>query len=89
LLEIPPTTPLSADLVRRQWNLLSQRLAPEKVSSMGPEFVEMAKAKLAAVRRAAEALLTPLGEKLEVKPTAPPAGHLRDNPDLDEVLGGM
>jgi hypothetical protein len=87
-LEIPATSPLSADLVRRQYHLLAQRLAPEKVAALGPEFVTMAEAKRAAVRRAAEALLAPLGEALEAKAAAPPA-DLRHNPDLDEVFGGM
>lgn len=89
LLEISPDTPLSADLVRRQWNLLSERLAPEKVASMGPEFVKLAQAKLAALRRAAESLLQAMGEKLETKPATSPAQDLRHNPDLDDVFGGM
>ncbi len=89
LLEIPAETPLSADLVRRQWNLLSERLAPEKVASLGPEFVKLAQDKLAALRRAAESLLETMGEKLETKPAAPPVQDLRHNPDLDDVFGGM
>jgi uncharacterized tellurite resistance protein B-like protein len=87
LLEISAGAPLSADLVRRQYHLLVQRYAPERVASMGPEFVQMAAAKLAAARRAAEGLLAPLGEPLEVKAAAPPA-DLRHNPDLDDVFGG-
>ncbi len=89
LLEIPVETPLSADLVRRQWNLLSQRLDPEKVASLGPEFVKLAQDKLAALRRAAESLLETIGEKLETQPAAPPVQDLRHNPDLDDVFGGM
>jgi uncharacterized tellurite resistance protein B-like protein len=89
VLEIPAETPLSADLVRRQWNLLSRRLDSEKVASLGPEFVKLAEAKLAALRRAAESLLETMGEKLETKPAAPPVQDLRHNPDLDDVFGGM
>jgi uncharacterized tellurite resistance protein B-like protein len=89
LLEIPAETPLSADLVRRQWNLLSERLAPEKVASLGTEFVKLAEAKLAALRQAAESLLETMGEKLETKAPSPPVQDLRHNPDLDDVFGGM
>lgn len=89
VLEILPSTPLSADLVRRQWNLLSERSAPQKAASWGPEFVKLAETKLAKIRQAAEFLLEPMGEKLETKPPAPPAKDLRHNPDLDDVFGGM
>jgi hypothetical protein len=89
LLDIPAGAPLSADLVRRQWNLLSERLAPEKVASLGPEFVKLAEAKLAALRQGAESLLETMGEKLETKPATPPVQDLRHNPDLDDVFGGM
>jgi hypothetical protein len=89
LLEIPTGTPLSADLVRRQWNLLSERIDPEKVASMGPEFVKLAQDKLAALRQAAELLLEAMGEKLETKPSPPSVKDLRHNPDLDDVFGGM
>jgi hypothetical protein len=89
LLEISPTTSLTAALVRRQWNLLSQRYSPEKAASMGPEFVKLAEDKLAAIRRAAEILLEPMGEPLESRPSAPPAADLRHNPDLDEAFGGL
>jgi hypothetical protein len=89
LLEIRAGTPFSTDLVRRQWNLLSERFAPEKVASMGAEFVEQVQTKLAALRRAAELLLEAKGEKLETKPPTPPTQDLRHNPDLDDVFGGM
>jgi hypothetical protein len=57
---------------------------------MGPDFVKMAQAKLLSIRRAAEALLQPMGEPLEVKPAAPTASDLRPNSDLDEeFFGGM
>jgi hypothetical protein len=89
LLEIPASVALSADLVRRQWNLLSQRMAPEKASAWGPEAVKLAERKLAAVQRAAESLLKPMGEQLEAPSPARPATDLRHNPDLDDVFGGM
>jgi hypothetical protein len=89
VLEITPETPLSVDLVRRQWNLLCQRFDPDKVRSMGPEFIQLAESKLAAVRRAAESLLGPMGAELEPKPAVVPPEGLRDNPDLDDVFGRM
>lgn len=89
VLEISPTTPLSADLVRRQWNLLSERLTPEKAASMGAEFVKLAESKRAALRRAAESLLERMDEPLEIKPPAAPTNDPRHNPDLDDVFGGM
>lgn len=89
LLEIPTGSVLSADLVRRQWHLLSERLDPDKVASMGAEFVTLAQTKLAALHRAAEWILNSMGEKLEIRPTTPRVQELRHNPDLDDVLGGM
>jgi uncharacterized tellurite resistance protein B-like protein len=89
LLEIASSTVLSADLVRRQWHLLVERLAPERVASMGPEFVKLAEVKLAAVRRAVESLLGAMGEKLETTRPIPPSRELRHNPDLDDVFGGV
>ena len=89
LLEIPLGASLSADLVRRQWNLLSERMALEKAARMGPEFLKMAETKRAAILQAAKTLLNLMGEKLEVKPSVPAAQDLRHNPDLDDVFGGM
>lgn len=89
VLEISAGTTVSADVVRRQWNLLSERLDPAKLTSMGPEFVELAQTKLAALRQAAEWILKAMGEKLDTKPATPPVLELRHNPDLDDVLGGM
>jgi uncharacterized tellurite resistance protein B-like protein len=87
LLQIDPSAPLTADLIRRQYNLLSSRLAAEKVEAMGVEFVAMAESKRQALRAAAETLLQPLGEPLE--PPARPAepAELRHNPDLDAMFG--
>jgi len=89
VLDIPPGAPWTADLVRRQWNLLSARMAPEKAAGMGPEFVKLAESKLASIRQAAEILLGKKGEKLEPPRVKPPTENLRPNADLDEVFGGM
>jgi uncharacterized tellurite resistance protein B-like protein len=89
LLEISSETPVSAALVRRQWNLLAPRYAADKVAALGPEFVALAQTKLTALRRAAEVLAASLGESLD-EPAAPsPPQDVRHNPDLDEVFGGM
>ena len=86
-MEIDSNVPLSADLIRRQYRLLSERYSPEKIAALGAEFVTIAEQKRAAALAAARALIAPLGEELE-RPVenAPPAG-LRDNPDLDAVFG--
>jgi hypothetical protein len=89
LLEIAPGASPSAGLVRRQWALLSERMAPEKAARMGPEFLKVAEKQQAVVRQAAEMLLESMGEKLEVTPPASPPQELRHNPDLDDVFGGM
>src|SRR5262249_34939341 len=52
-LEIDAKTALTAELVRRQFNLLFERYAPEKFATAGPEFVAVAERKRAAVRAAA------------------------------------
>ncbi len=89
LLEIDSATPLSADLVRRQWNSLSLRYSPDKVAALGPEFVTMAESKRAAIRQAAENLLKELGieASLDAPPAPPP--ELRENKLLDDFMGGM
>jgi hypothetical protein len=78
---------LTADLIRRQYNLLTSRLAPEKLESLGPEFVAMAESKRQAIHAAAETLIQPLGEPLDLpaQPGAP--AELRHNPDLDAMFG--
>jgi hypothetical protein len=87
LLEIDPSTPLSADLVRRQYNLLSERYASEKFATAGPEFVAMAQSKRDAILTAATALMESLGEKLDVEPSSARPQDLRHNPDLDAMFG--
>jgi hypothetical protein len=89
MLEISSGESLSAGLVRRQWNLLSERMAPTIAARLGPEFLKLAETKRAALLQAAEILLNLMGEKLEVKQPAPAARDLRHNPDLDDVFGGM
>ncbi len=88
VLGISETTSLSAELVRRQYHLLFERVSPEKVISMGPEFVALAQSKQREIRQATEFLLESMGEKLERQPTAPADHDLRHNPDLDDVFGG-
>jgi DnaJ-domain-containing protein 1 len=85
-LEIEPGTPVTADLVRRQYHLLSERFAPEKFAAAGAEFVSMAESKRAAVRAAAAALMQESGEPLEVAAPEKPT-DLRHNPDLDAMFG--
>src|SRR5262249_6641751 len=87
VLEIDRSVPLTADLIRRQYNLLSARLAPEKAQAMGAEFVAMAESKRAAIRAAAETLLQPLGEPLEHPEQQTTPAELRHNPDLDAMFG--
>lgn len=86
VLEIDPALPLSADLIRRQYNLLTERFAPEKFVHAGADFAAMAQAKRVAVHAAALALLEPLGEPLEVR--EPAVQDLRQNPDLDAIFSG-
>jgi tellurite resistance protein len=87
LLEIEPGTRLSADLIRRNFNRLWERLDPDKMTGMGTDFVAMAQAKRAALRAAACTLIEPFGEELEPKAEPAPARNMRDNPDLDQVFG--
>jgi hypothetical protein len=83
--------PLDADLIRRRFALLTDKLDPAKAAAFGPEFARMAEEKRARVRAAAEALIAPFGEPLE-KPGTPGADapgsprDLRHNPDLDDVF---
>jgi hypothetical protein len=86
-LEIEPSTRLSGDLIRRQFNLLCGRYAAEKFDAMGLEFVAVAQSKRTAIREAAAALLEPLGEKLEQPAPGIVQPELRHNPDLDDVFG--
>jgi hypothetical protein len=87
ILEIAPTIPLSPELVRRQYHLLHERYNPEKVVSLGPEFVEMTEKKRQDISIAANALIEQLGEKLELHTAEPSPKSLRENPDLDAAFG--
>lgn len=86
-LEIAPDAPLTADLIRRQYRLLSERYREEKFTAAGPEFVDLARRKRETAQASALALLQPLGEPLE--PTPPPVAEpeLRPNNDLDAIFG--
>jgi uncharacterized tellurite resistance protein B-like protein len=86
VLEIAGDVPLDPELIRRRFQLLTDKLDPTKAAAFGPEFARMAEEKRARVRVAAEALMAPFGEPLEK--SAPPAPtDLRHNPDLDDVFG--
>jgi len=85
-LDIAAETPLSVELIRRRYALLSEKLDPAKAAAMGAEFAAMAADKRAKLKAAAEELLTPFGEPLE-KPTAPVSPDLRPNQDLDDAFG--
>ena len=86
-LEIDPGTPLSVDLIRRQYRLLSERFAPEKFAGHGPEFVQVAADKRARVERAAHHLVAEYNEPLEPPDASPPPVDPRHNPDLDAAFG--
>ena len=79
---------LSVELIRRQYRLLSDRFAPEKFATHGPEFVEMAADKRDRAERAARHLLAGYNEPLEAPAAPSPPADLRHNPDLDDVFGG-
>jgi uncharacterized tellurite resistance protein B-like protein/Arc/MetJ family transcription regulator len=87
VLGIDSSATLTAELVRQRFQLYSARLAPEKVETMGAEFVAMANRKLNAIRVAAEELIQPFGESLESQPERAEPAELRHNPDLDEMFG--
>jgi uncharacterized tellurite resistance protein B-like protein len=87
VLEIDPGTELSADLIRRKYTLLSEKLDPTKASALGPDFAAMAAEKRTRLRAAAEALIAPFGVPLDPPAAPPPPADLRHNPDLDDVFG--
>ncbi|HKB01048.1 MAG TPA: TerB family tellurite resistance protein [Gemmataceae bacterium] len=86
-LEIGPETPLSVDLIRRQYRLLTERFVPEKFTSHGPDFVRMAAERWARVERAARHLVAEYNEPLVPPDATPPPADPRHNPDLDAALG--
>ena len=87
ILEIDASMMLTADLIRRQYNLMMERYEAEKFKATGPEFVALATQKRTAALAAATRLLEEFGEKVEAPgPAAAPQG-LRHNPDLDAMFG--
>jgi hypothetical protein len=86
VLEIEPLYPLSADLIRRQYQLLHKRFDPSSQKSLGADFVAMAEKKQIEIATAARALLLPLGEKLETPESTSANGDLRPNQDLEDVF---
>jgi hypothetical protein len=87
LLDIEPSFALSADLVRRQYRLQWERLAPEKVQAMGADVMATVAQKRDAVRMAAETLLARMGQQLSEEVNDVKPKELRENPDLDNVFG--
>lgn len=86
-LEIALTTPLSIDLIRRQYRLLTERYDSSRLNQMDAEFRQLADSKRKSVLLAAEWLIKPFGEPL-VMPDAPkPVTADRHNPDLDAIFG--
>jgi tellurite resistance protein len=86
-LEIAPGTPLTGDLVRRQYRLLCERYDPAKFASHGAEFVAVATGKRERVERSAKLLIEQLGEALADPARPEPPQDMRHNPDLDAVFG--
>lgn len=89
-LEIDAKTELTAELIRRRFNILTDQYDPKRAAGLGAEFAKMAERKREEVKAAAESLLTHLGEPLVPPPKETPAaatGDLRHNPDLDAVFG--
>jgi hypothetical protein len=88
ILEIDASMTLSADLIRRQYNLMMERYDAEKFKTAGPEFVALATQKRTAALAAATRLLEEFGEKVETPgPAAAAPQEMRHNPDLDAMFG--
>jgi hypothetical protein len=86
-LEIDPSAPVTADLIRRHFQLLSDRYAEAKAHAPDAEFARLAETRLGGIRQAAQQLLRSFGEELIPEPKAPAAQSLRVNADLDEIMG--
>ena len=86
-LEIAPDVKLSPELIRRQHRQLMERYDPAKVERLGAEFVAIARSKRAAVQAAAQNLIAPFAEPLELPDAPPPPAEMRHNPDLDALFG--
>lgn len=87
-LEIDAHVPLTPELVRRQYNLLMERYAPDKFDHLGNDFRIMAQTKRDAVQSAATQVLSVMGEPLQ-PPKSDGPSELRRNPDLDAVFGDL
>ena len=85
VLEIEAGAPVSAEIIRRQYQLLTDRYGVERIQHLGSDFLDLAESKRALIRQAALAMLRPLGEPLDSPSTGPQ--ELRHNPDLDQVFG--
>jgi hypothetical protein len=86
-LEIDPTAPVTAELIRRHFHLLSNRYTEAKAHAPDAEFVRLADSRLADIPKAAAQLLQTLGEELNTEPKPPTGDPLRRNADLDEIMG--
>ena len=86
-LEIADGTPITAELIRRQYRLLSERIDPTRLESHGADFVQLAHDKRAKIELAARTLLEQLGEKFEEDKKPEEPKDMRHNPDLDAVFG--
>ncbi|MGL6072783.1 MAG: TerB family tellurite resistance protein [Fimbriiglobus sp.] len=86
VLEIEPGVELTVDLIRRKYNLLTDKNDPQKAAAFGEAIAKQVEAKRREVRAAAESLIAPFGEPLE-KPQAAPPTDLRENSMLDDVFG--
>jgi tellurite resistance protein len=87
ILEIELSTPLSADLIRRQYTHLMEKLAPEKVQALGSDIAAVVQQKRQKVEHAARTLIAQWNEELIPKNTQAIPKDLRHNPDLDALFG--
>ena len=78
---------MSADLVRRQFRLLTERYEHSRFAATDAEFARLAEAKRKSVRTAAESLIKGFNEPLEPPDRPKPPADDRHNPDLDAVFG--
>ncbi len=86
-LGIDAGVPLSAELIRRQYRLLSERYGDTRFSGTDAEFARLAESKRKSLLRAAEWLIKAFGEPLEAPTATKPPPDDRHNPDLDAVFG--
>ena len=87
VLELDPSIPLAPDLIRRHYTRLMDKFAPERVQSLGTEFVEAAQRKREEIENAARSLMLAWNEDLAPKQPQSAPSDLRYNPDLDALFG--